>query len=84
VDGSCTVLNGQLASPSDVWQAARAQLCFQMMHDTYGNWLAATRRVGLDEDGRTPRVPAANQYAVGWLSLRLKRQVLRTLHDLAG
>ena len=55
------MLNGQLASPSDVWQAAKAQLCFQMMHDTYGNWLADTRGVGLDEDGRTLVVVAANQ-----------------------
>jgi hypothetical protein len=46
------------------------------------NWLADTRGVGLDEAGRTLVAAVANQYAVGWLSLRLKRLVLRTLHDL--
>jgi hypothetical protein len=34
VEIPCIVLNGQLASPSNVWQAAKAQLGFQMMRDT--------------------------------------------------
>ncbi len=87
---ACIPLNGQPATPSAVWEAAKAQLRFQMVRGTYDNWVADTRCIGVEEDperasaGQTLVVQVANKYAAEWLELRLKRLILRTLQGLAG
>ncbi len=87
---ACIPLHGEMATPSTVWQAAKAQLRFQMMHGAYDNWVADTRCIGVEEDpeetsaGQTLVVRVANRYAAEWLELRLKRLVLRTLQGLTG
>lgn len=87
---ACIPLHGELATPSAVWEAAKAQLRFQMVRGAYDNWIADTRCVGVEEvpeddgAGQTLVVQAADRYAVEWLELRLKRLVLRTLQGLTG
>jgi len=87
---ACIPLNGQLAKPSAVWQAAQAQLRFQMVRGTYDNWIADTECVGVEDEpqgesaGQTLVVQVVNQYAMQWLELRLKRLILRTLRGLVG
>jgi len=87
---ACIPLNGQPATPSAVWQAAKDQLRFQMVRGTYDAWLADTRCVGVEDDpgetsaGQTLVVQVANPYAAEWLELRLKRLILRTLQGLTG
>jgi len=87
---ACILLNGQPATPSAVWEAAKAQLRFQMVRGTYDAWLADTRCVGVEDDpeeasaDRTLVVQVTNRYAAEWLELRLKRLILRTLQGLAG
>ena len=87
---ACIPFNGHLATPSAVWQAAQAQLRFQMVRGTYDNWIADTRCVSVEEDpagadpGQTLVVQVANRYAAEWLELRLKRLILRTLQGLVG
>lgn len=87
---ACIPLHGQPATPSAVWQAAKAQLRFQMVRGAYDNWVADTRCVGVEGDpaeaggGQILVVQVANRYAAEWLELRLKRLILRTLQGLAG
>lgn len=87
---ACIPLNGQPATPSAVWEAAKAQLRFQMVHRAYDNWIADTRCIGVEDDpdgvatGQTLVVQVANPYAVQWLDLRLKRLILPMLQGLVG
>ena len=60
-----------------------AHLRLQLPRSTFETWLRGSRCAGLEGE-RTLVVQVGSGYAVEWLTLRLKKMVLRTLASLTG
>ncbi len=78
-----SVGDGRACSHRELWDVLLAHLRLQLPRSTFETWLRESRCAGLDE-ARTLVVQVNSGYAVDWLTLRLKKLVLRTLAGITG
>lgn len=75
--------DGRACSDRELWDVMLAHLRLQLPRSTFETWLRGSRCAGLERE-RTLIVQVESGYAVEWLTLRLKKMVLRTLASLTG
>lgn len=75
--------DGRACSDRELWDVMLAHLRLQLPRSTFETWLRGSRCAGLEGE-RTLVVQVGSGYAVEWLTLRLKKMVLRTLASLTG
>jgi len=78
------VSGGRACSHRELWDLALSHLRLQLPASTFDGWLRGTTCTGTDGSGRTLVVQVRDRCAVDWLTVRLRRMVLRTLEGITG
>ena len=78
------VNGGRACSHRELWDLALSHLRLQLPAGTFDEWLRGTTCDGTDASGRMLVVQVRDRNAVDWLTVRLRRMVLRTLEGITG
>jgi len=78
------VNGGRACSHRELWDLALSHLRLQLPAGTFAEWLQGTTCTGTGASGRTLVVQVRDRNAVDWLTVRLRRMVLRTLEGITG